>query len=89
MAEQEHIVRHRNILLKMLVKITVYYVVLFGSVAIAVHFSPSLIDSLPLGGVGEISDFGTSSIYDLEAVSYTHLRAHETAYTISYAVLSL
>ena len=70
MAQQErigeHVIRHRNILLKMLVKITVYYAVLFGAVAIAVHFNSSLIDSLPLGGVGEISDFGSSSIYDLE-----------------------
>lgn len=62
----EHILRHRNILLKMLVKITVYYMVLFGTIAIAVFLNPALIDHLPLGGVGEISDFGTSSIYDLE-----------------------
>jgi len=62
----EHIPRHRNVLLKMLVKITLYYIVLFGTLAVAVHFNPGLMDSLPLGGVGEISDFGTSSIYDLE-----------------------
>ena len=58
--------RHRNILLKMLVKITAYYIVLFGAVAIAVAINPGFIDQLPLGGVGEISDFGSSSIYDLE-----------------------
>jgi hypothetical protein len=58
--------RHRNVLLKMLVKITAYYFVLFGAVALAVTVSPGLIDHLPLGGVGEISDFGSSSIYDLE-----------------------
>ena len=58
--------RHRNILLKMLVKITAYYLVLFGAVAIAVSINPEFIDQLPLGGVGEIADFGSSSIYDLE-----------------------
>ncbi|MGB5627914.1 MAG: hypothetical protein WBM45_16525 [Woeseiaceae bacterium] len=62
----EHLARHRNILLKMLVRITAYYIVLFGAVAIVVHFYPGLTDQLPLGGVGEISEFGSSSIYDLE-----------------------
>lgn len=58
--------RHRGILLRMLVKITAYYVVLFGALTIAVSASPELLDQLPLGGVGEISDFGSSSLYDLE-----------------------
>jgi hypothetical protein len=70
MAEQERtgglISRHRNILLMMLVRITAYYIVLFGAVAIAVSLSPRLMDQLPLGGVGEISDYGSSSLYDLE-----------------------
>ena len=59
--------KHRSILMKMLVRITVYYVVLFGALAIAVSVSPALMEQLPLGGVGEISDFGSSSIYDLSA----------------------
>ena len=62
----EHVSRHRNVLLKMLLKITAYYIVLFGAVAITAAFSPAFVDQLPLGGVGEISDFGSSSIYDLE-----------------------
>ena len=62
----EHVSRHRNILLKMLVKITVYYIVLFGAVTVAGYIIPGFFDQLPLGGVGEISDFGSSSIYDLE-----------------------
>lgn len=70
MDEQERtaglVSRHRNILLKMLVRVTAYYVVLFGVLAIAVWASPSFMNQLPLGGVGEISDFGSSSIYDLE-----------------------
>jgi hypothetical protein len=58
--------RHRNILLKMLVKITAYYIVLFGAVAFTGYINPGFLDQLPLGGVGEISDYGSSSIYDLE-----------------------
>ena len=58
--------RHRKILVKMLFKVTAYYVVLGGAVAIAVATIPGFADQLPLGGVGEISDVGSSSIYDLE-----------------------
>jgi len=70
MDEQERIAalisKHRNILLKMLVRVSVYYVVLFGTLAIAISTSPGFLEQMPLGGVGEISDFGSSSIYDLE-----------------------
>lgn len=58
--------RLRVVLLKMLFKITVYYIALFGTLAIAVAINPDLVEQLPLGGVGEISEFGSSSIYDLE-----------------------
>ena len=50
----------------MLVKVTAYYAVLAIAVALAVSFIPGFASQLPLGGVGEISDFGSSSIYDLE-----------------------
>lgn len=58
--------RHRRILLWMLFKVSVYYIVLGGAVAVAVHTIPGFADQLPLGGVGEIADFGSSNIYDLE-----------------------
>ncbi len=58
--------RHRKILVRMLFKVTAYYVVLAGAIALAVATVPGFADQLPLGGVGEISDVGSSSIYDLE-----------------------
>ena len=57
---------HRNLLLRMALKITIYYVVLGAVLAIVAATAPSFVDQLPLGGVGEIADFGSSSIYDLE-----------------------
>ena len=62
----ETLARHRKILVKMLFKVTAYYAVLAGAVAIAVATIPGFAAQLPLGGVGEIADFGSSSIYDLE-----------------------
>lgn len=58
--------RHRKILVRMLFKVTAYYVVLSIAVAIAVNTIPGFANQLPLGGVGEIADYGSSSIYDLE-----------------------
>ena len=60
------IAEHRQLLLRMLLRITIYYVVLGSALALAASLAPSFVDQLPLGGVGEISDFGSSSIYDLE-----------------------
>ena len=58
--------RHRKILVRMLLKVTAYYAVLVAAVALAVATVPGFSEQLPLGGVGEISDMGSSSIYDLE-----------------------
>ena len=57
---------HRNLLLRMALKITIYYVILGAVLAIVAATAPSFVDQLPLGGVGEIADFGSSSNYDLE-----------------------
>lgn len=58
--------RHRGILMKMAVKVTAYYLIIGGALALANVLAPSFVEQLPLGGVGEISDIGSSSIYDLE-----------------------
>jgi hypothetical protein len=58
--------KHRTILIRMIFKVTAYYLVLGALLAITISLSPSFANQLPLGGVGEISDFGSSSIYDLE-----------------------
>jgi hypothetical protein len=58
--------RHRQILRRMLGKITVYYVLLAGLVAITVLAFPGIVGELPLGGVGEIAGYGTSDLLQLE-----------------------
>jgi hypothetical protein len=50
----------------MAARISIYYVALAAFVAVAVTVFPSIVDQLPLGGVGDISDYGSSSVYDLE-----------------------
>ena len=60
------IAEHRQLLLRMLFKVTVYYVVLGAALALTASMAPGFVEQLPLGGVGEIADFGSSSIYDLE-----------------------
>ncbi len=58
--------RHRKILLRMALRVTGYYVVLGLAVAIALSVFPGLAADLPLGGLGEIADSGSYSVYDLE-----------------------
>jgi len=58
--------RHRSILLRMAARISIYYVVLTAFIAVAVTVFPGIVDQLPLGGVGDISDYGSGSVYDLE-----------------------
>ena len=58
--------RHRQVLVRMLFKVTVYYFLLGAAIAIAVAIIPGFSSQLPLGGVGQIADFGSSSVYDLE-----------------------
>ena len=56
----------KRVLLRMGVRITAYYVALAAVVALALAFIPDFSAQLPLGGVGEIADYGSSSAYDLE-----------------------
>jgi hypothetical protein len=58
--------RHRRILLRMMAKITAYYVFLGLTVAVALTLSPGLAQDFPLGGLGEIMDPGSSSMFELE-----------------------
>ena len=57
---------HRQLLLRVAFKVTIYYVLLGAALALATAWAPNFVNQLPLGGVGEISDFGSSSMYDLE-----------------------
>ncbi len=57
---------HRKVIHKVLVKITIYYAILTAVVAIAIAINPGIVDDLPLGGVGDIANYGSSEVYDLE-----------------------
>jgi hypothetical protein len=57
---------HRKIIRAVLLKITVYYAILATVAAIAITAFPGIVEELPLGGVGDIANYGSSSTYDLE-----------------------
>jgi hypothetical protein len=57
---------HRKVIQRVLVKVTIYYAILGALIALAVTLNPGIADSLPLGGVGDIANYGTSEVYDLE-----------------------
>jgi hypothetical protein len=70
MNEQERIAelvaRHRQILLRMMAKITGYYGLLVVIVAVILTLSPGLIVDFPIGGLGDIMDSGSASVFELE-----------------------
>jgi hypothetical protein len=57
---------HRRVIHRVLVKITIYYAILAAVSAIIIAINPGIIDELPLGGVGDIANYGSSEVYDLE-----------------------
>jgi hypothetical protein len=70
MNEQERIAelvaRHRKILLRMMARITGYYALLGAAVALVLVLSPGLIADFPIGGLGDIMDSGSASVFELE-----------------------
>ena len=50
----------------MAARVSVYYLILAAAAALLVTVFPTIVDDLPLGGVGDIADYGSGSIYDLE-----------------------
>jgi hypothetical protein len=62
----ELLARHRQILIRMMAKITAYYVLLAAALAVILMLAPGLAADLPLGGLGDIMDSGNASVYELE-----------------------
>lgn len=56
----------RRLLLGVLLRITIYYAVLAALVAIVVAINPRIVDEFPLGGVGDIAYYGSSSVLEME-----------------------
>jgi hypothetical protein len=57
---------HRNTLLRLMAKISVYYGILAAVLVMLITAFPSIIDELPLGGVGDIANYSSESVFDLE-----------------------
>lgn len=56
----------RQSLVRVLVKVTAYYAVLAGLIAILVTVNPAIVEEFPLGGVGDIAYYGASNVLELE-----------------------
>jgi hypothetical protein len=56
----------RKALFTVMFKVTVYYVVLIGLIALCVRFIPGFVDGLPVGGVSELSGAADLEISQLE-----------------------
>ena len=63
--------RHRKVIRRAITKITIYYAVLAAIAAIVFAINPGIIDQLPLGGVGNIANYGSSEVYNLEEAFLT------------------
>ena len=63
---QKLLAGHRRVIRQAILKISIYYAVLGAALAIAIWANPALVDELPLGGVGDIANYGSSEVYDLE-----------------------
>lgn len=63
---EELVSKHRKILLRMMLRITGYYILLGVVVAVALALSPGLAADFPIGGLGDIADSGSSSVFELE-----------------------
>lgn len=57
---------HRKIIRKTALRVTIYYAALAALIAIVISLNPGIVDDLPLGGVGDIANYGASEVYDLE-----------------------
>jgi len=57
---------HRKVIRGVLGRITLYYIALAAIVAISISLFPDIVDELPLGGVGDIANYGTADVRDLE-----------------------
>ncbi len=62
----ELISNQKNVLLRMFIRITVYYAALGIAVALAATYVPGFSNYMPLGGLGEIAGYGGASAYELE-----------------------
>ncbi len=53
-------------LMQMLVKITVYYLLVFAALFVIAKMMPSFINELPVGGVSDMAGYDEPSVYEME-----------------------
>ncbi|MBT8141486.1 MAG: DUF4956 domain-containing protein [Gammaproteobacteria bacterium] len=58
--------RQPSILFMLLIRMTVYYLIIFGIVALFVWLAPGMTRDLPVGGIGEFTNYQDSTAYELE-----------------------
>lgn len=70
MEHEPHIValiaKHRRSLRGTLLRVTAYYAVLAAAMTLIVFVNPDIVESLPVGGVGDVAEYGTSDLLELE-----------------------
>ena len=66
MSDQVNSAEDKRAFIKTAVKITIYYIVVFGLVAGAVKFIPGFLNLLPVGGVSELSNGADIEIAQIE-----------------------
>ena len=54
---------HRNVLIRLIIRMSVYYLIVGSSGAALLHFFPQLLAIMPVGGLAE---FGTDPFIDIE-----------------------
>lgn len=57
---------HRKVLIRLLGRMTLYYALVGCLVFFTLWFSPSLVNDLPLGGLGQYSNIQDPGVYELE-----------------------
>jgi hypothetical protein len=57
---------HRKIIRGVIGRITLYYIAMAAIIAISISLFPGIVDDLPLGGVGDIANYGSADVRDLE-----------------------
>lgn len=58
--------RQKRLFWRLLIKVSAYYVVLFGALALLITAAPVVLDHLPVGGVGKLSGGADLEISQLE-----------------------
>ena len=60
------VLAHRKTLFRLMAGITVYYATFVAVLAIAISAFPGIVDQFPLGGVGDIANYNSENLFDLE-----------------------